>query len=177
MGSFSPADLGVSGRLRMLDVVNQLFDPGLTWHDIEWLKGVWGGPLVVKGVMTAADARRAVGAGADAVWVSNHGGRQLDGLPGTAQVLPEVVAEVAGHAEVYVDGGVRRGSDVVKAIALGARACMVGRAWVYGLAAGGEPGVGKVLDLLHTEIDTTLALLGRPSLDALDAGAVRTPSP
>lgn len=173
MGSFTPDDLGVRGRLRMLDVVNQLFDPAVTWRDLEWLKGVWSGPLVVKGVMTAADARHAVASGADAVWVSNHGGRQLDGLPGTAQALPEVAGAVNGQAEVYVDGGVRRGSDVVKALALGARACMVGRPWVYGLAAGGQAGVERLLDLLQIEIDTTLALLGRPTVAELDRGAIR----
>jgi L-lactate dehydrogenase (cytochrome) len=133
---------------------------------------VWGGPVVVKGVMTGADARRSVDAGADAIWVSNHGGRQLDGLRGSADVLPEVVAAVRGQAEVYVDGGVRSGSDVVKALALGARACMIGRPWMYGLAAGGQAGVEVVLDLLRTEIDATLALLGRPTLESLDPGAV-----
>ncbi|MFP5218266.1 MAG: alpha-hydroxy acid oxidase [Actinomycetes bacterium] len=172
LGSFTSADLGVRERLRMLDVVNELFDPAVTWSDLSWLKDVWGGPLVVKGVMTGADASRCVDAGADAVWVSNHGGRQLDGLPGTAEVLPEVVAAVGGRAEVYLDGGVRRGSDVVKALALGARACMIGRPYVYGLAAGGQEGVEVVLDLLRTEIDTTLALLGRPTLSSLDAGVV-----
>jgi L-lactate dehydrogenase (cytochrome) len=172
LGSFSSADLGVRERLRMLDVVNELFDPGITWADLAWLKDVWGGPLVVKGVMTGADAGRCVDAGADAVWVSNHGGRQLDGLPGTATVLPEVVAAVGDRAEVYLDGGIRRGSDVVKALALGARACMIGRPYVYGLAAGGEEGVAVVLDLLRAEIDTALALLGRPTLAALDSGAV-----
>lgn len=172
MGSFTSADLGVRGRLRMLDVVNELFDPAVVWADLAWLKDIWGGPLVVKGLMTGADARRAVDAGADAVWVSNHGGRQLDGLPGAAAVLPEVVAAVAGSAEVYLDGGIRRGSDVVKAVSLGARACMIGRPWVYGLAAGGRAGVEVVLNLLRTEIDTTLALLGRPTLESLDPAVV-----
>ncbi len=156
----------------MLDVVNELFDPGVGWADLNWLKDVWGGPLVVKGVMTGADARRSVNAGADAVWVSNHGGRQLDGLRGSAEALPEVVAEVGGQAEVYLDGGIRRGSDVVKALALGARACMIGRPWMYGLAAGGRAGVEVVLRLFRTEIDVTLALLGRPTLESLDRGAV-----
>ncbi len=174
MGNFTSGDLGVRDRLRTFDLANTLFDPSLGWRDLEWLKEVWGGPVVVKGVMTGADARRSVDAGADAVWVSNHGGRQLDGLRGSADVLPEVVAEVGGQAEVYLDGGVRRGSDVVKALALGARACMIGRPWMYGLAAGGQAGVEVVLDLLRVEIDTTLALLGRPTLDSLDAGAVST---
>lgn len=172
MGNFSSADLGARDRLRMMDVVNELFDPTVGWADVTWLKELWNGPLVVKGVMTVEDARRSVDAGADAVWVSNHGGRQLDGLRGSADVLPEVVAAVGGQAEVYLDGGVRRGSDVVKALALGARACMIGRPWVYGLAAGGQAGVERVLELLRVEIDSTLALLGRPTLESLDPGAV-----
>jgi len=174
MGNFTSGDLGLRDRLRMLDVVDDLFDPSVGWADLAWLKDVWGGPIVVKGVMTGADARRAVDAGADAVWVSNHGGRQLDGLLGSAEALPEVVAAVSGQAEVYVDGGIRRGSDVVKALALGARACMIGRPWMYGLAAGGQEGVEVVLQLLRTEIDATLALLGRPTLESLDPGAVST---
>jgi L-lactate dehydrogenase (cytochrome) len=172
MGNFDSGQFGVRSRLRTFDLANALFDPTVGWRDLEWLKDVWGGPVVVKGVMTGADARRAVDAGADAVWVSNHGGRQLDGLPGSVDVLPEVVAAVDGQAEVYLDGGVRRGSDVVKALALGARACMIGRPWVYGLAAGGQAGIEVVLDLLRVEIDTALALLGRPTLESLDAGAV-----
>jgi isopentenyl diphosphate isomerase/L-lactate dehydrogenase-like FMN-dependent dehydrogenase len=176
MGSFSPADLNARKRLQMLEVVNELFDPSVSWQDLAWLKEIWGGPLVVKGVMTGADARRAVDAGADAIWVSNHGGRQLDCLPGTVDVLPEVVAAVADRAEVYLDGGVRRGSDVVKALSLGARACMVGRPWVYGLAAAGQDGIERVLDLLRVEIDTALALLGRPTLESLSPEAV-SPEP
>jgi L-lactate dehydrogenase (cytochrome) len=171
MANLASGDLARS-RLRTFDVASALFDPGVGWRDLEWLKEVWGGPVAVKGVMTGADARRSVDAGADAVWVSNHGGRQLDGLRGSADVLPEVVAAVGGAAEVYLDGGVRSGSDVVKALALGARACMLGRPWVYGLAAGGQAGVEKVLDLLRIEIDTTLALLGRPTLESLDPSAV-----
>ncbi len=174
MGNFTSGDLGAQNRLRTVEMANALFDPSVSWRDLEWLKDVWGGPVVVKGVMTGDDARRSVDAGADAVWVSNHGGRQLDGLLATADVLPEVVAAVGGQAEVYLDGGIRRGSDVVKAVALGARACMIGRPWMYGLAADGQAGVEVVLDLLRTEIDTTLALLGRPTLESLDAGAVST---
>jgi L-lactate dehydrogenase (cytochrome) len=172
MGNFTSGDMGIRDRLSTVELANALFDAGVGWRDLEWLKEVWGGPVVVKGVMTGADARRSVDAGADAVWVSNHGGRQLDGLRGSAEVLPEVVAAVDGQVEVYVDGGIRRGSDVVKALALGARACMIGRPWVYGLAAAGQAGIEVVLDLLRTEIDVTLALLGRPTLESLDPGAV-----
>jgi len=172
MANFTAEHLGVRDRLHMFDLVNELFDQSVTWDDVAWLKSVWGGPVVIKGVMTSEDARRAVDSGADAVWVSNHGGRQLDGLSGTAEVLPGVVAEVAGQAEVYLDGGVRRGSDVVKALALGARACMIGRPYVYGLAAGGQAGVERVLSLMRTEIDVAMALLGRPTLESLDETAL-----
>lgn len=147
--------------------VNSQLNPSMSWDDLVWLREIWSGPLVVKGVMRGEDARRAVDLGADAVIVSNHGGRQLDGLPSTISVLPEIVAAVGADAEVYLDGGVRRGSDVVKALALGARACMVGRPWLYGLAADGEAGVTRVLELLSSEIDRVQALLGVTSLSEL----------
>jgi isopentenyl diphosphate isomerase/L-lactate dehydrogenase-like FMN-dependent dehydrogenase len=174
MGSFTLKDVGIRGRLRMIDVVNDLFDPSMNWRDLEWLKEIWGGPLVIKGIMNPADARRCVDSGADAVWVSNHGGRQLDGLSASVTVLPAVVEAVAGDAEVYIDGGIRRGSDIVKCLALGAKACMIGRPYVYGLAAGGTAGVEKVIQILMAEIDATMALLGRPSLKDLDASCVTT---
>jgi L-lactate dehydrogenase (cytochrome) len=172
MGNFTAADVGMRARLRMLDVVNELFDPSVTWRDIEWLKSIWGGPLVIKGIMTGPDAKRCLDAGADAVWVSNHGGRQLDGLKASVHALPDVVEAVDGKAEVYVDGGFRRGTDVVKALSLGARACMIGRPYVYGLAAAGQAGAEKVITILRAEIDSALALLGRPRLADLDATAV-----
>ena len=124
--------------------------------------------MVVKGVLTADDARRAVDAGAAAVVVSNHGGRQLDGLPASLQQLPEVVTAVGGQAEVLMDGGIRRGSDVIKAICLGARAVLVGRAYAYGLAAAGTDGVARALDILRADLERTLRLLGCPSITALD---------
>jgi L-lactate dehydrogenase (cytochrome) len=148
--------------------VNNQLNPSMNWDDLSWLRGLWDGPLIVKGVMTGAAARRAVDLGADAVVVSNHGGRQLDGLPSTVSALPEVVAAVHDDAEVYLDGGVRRGSDVIKALALGARACMIGRPWMYGLAAGGERGVDAALSLLRNEIDQVQALVGVP--DTRDLG-------
>jgi L-lactate dehydrogenase (cytochrome) len=172
MGNFTPDDLGLRQRLRMIDVVNDLFDPSMSWRDLEWLKQVWGGPIVIKGVLTAADARRSVDCGADAIWVSNHGGRQLDGVQATVTLLPAIVDAVGKEAEIYLDGGVRRGSDVVKALSLGATACMIGRPYVYGLAAGGEAGVGRVLSILRSEIDATMALLGRPRIKDLDHTAV-----
>lgn len=153
--------------------VNSQLNPSMNWDDLVWLREVWSGPIIVKGVMRAEDARRSVDLGADGVVVSNHGGRQLDGLPSTLAVLPEVVDAVGTSAEVYLDGGIRRGTDVVKALALGARAVMIGRPWMYGLAAGGEAGVRTVLELLRREIDACMTLLGVRSVDDLDAALVR----
>jgi L-lactate dehydrogenase (cytochrome) len=129
--------------------------------------------LAVKGIMTGEDARRAVSAGVEAIIVSNHGGRQLDSLPSAIETLPEIVDAVGDRAEVILDGGVRRGSDVVKALALGARACMIGRPMLYGLGAAGQAGVERAIEILQTEIDRTLALVGRPTLADLDRSAVR----
>ena len=148
----------------------ELSDLSKTWQDVAWLRERWDGPLLIKGVMSAADARRCVEQGADAVIVSNHGGRQLDGLPAALDVLGEVVAEVGGDAEVILDGGIRRGADLVKARALGATAAMGGRAWFWALAAGGEAGVTRMLEILRGDVDRTLALLGRNSYEDLDAG-------
>ena len=148
-----------------------------TWDDVEWLRASWSGSLVVKGLLTADDARRAVQAGADAVVVSNHGGRQLDGAPATIRALPEVVSAVGGDAEVLMDGGVRRGGDVVKALALGARAVLVGRPYLYGLAVAGEAGVERVLDILRVEMARTLALMGCASVHELGPDSVQMPSP
>ena len=142
------------------DLVARMFDPAATMDDLAWLRSAWPGPLVVKGVQTVADARAVVDAGADAVVVSNHGGRQLDRAPTPLEVLPSVVDAVGDRAEVYVDGGILSGSDVVAAVALGARAALVGRAYLYGLMAGGERGVQRVADLLVQEAASTLALLG-----------------
>jgi 4-hydroxymandelate oxidase len=139
-----------------------LFDttPTLTWRDLEWIRAESGLPLAIKGILTREDALLAVEHGADAVWVSNHGGRQLDGVAAGIDALPEVVEVVEGRCEVYVDGGIRRGSDVVKALALGARAAFAGRAFAAGLAVAGEEGVAQVLELLRAEIELTLGLLG-----------------
>jgi isopentenyl diphosphate isomerase/L-lactate dehydrogenase-like FMN-dependent dehydrogenase len=163
--------------LPILQHVNEhLLNPSTTWDELEWLRDLWTGPLVVKGVMTAGDARHAVDRGADAVVVSNHGGRQLDGLAASVSRLPEVVSAVGDRAEVLLDGGIRRGSDVVKALALGARACLIGRPYWYGLGAAGEAGVSRVLDILHAEMSDTMALIGRPTIADLDASAVRAPA-
>ena len=146
------------------------------WEDFTWLREQWGGPIIAKGIMTGDDAKRAVDAGADAIIVSNHGGRQLDSVPGALESLVEVVEAVGTQVEVLVDGGFRRGEDVVKAIALGARAAMIGRAWAYGLAAAGEPGVNRILRLFRDDLDRTLRLLGCASLAELNRGCLRVPS-
>jgi isopentenyl diphosphate isomerase/L-lactate dehydrogenase-like FMN-dependent dehydrogenase len=139
-----------------------------TWSDLAWIRQRWDGPIVVKGILSVTDARRAVDSGADGLVVSNHGGRQLDAAPATADVLPSVVAAVGHEIEVLFDGGVRRGSHVVRALALGARAVLIGRAYLYGLAVGGEAGVAAVLNSLSEEIARTLALIGCPSVAALN---------
>jgi isopentenyl diphosphate isomerase/L-lactate dehydrogenase-like FMN-dependent dehydrogenase len=165
---------GKDGRPMTLGEAMGLVDRTPTvWADFEWIRRHWPGKLVVKGVMSADDARRAVDAGADAVSVSNHGGNALDGLPASIDVLPEVVAAVGNQAEVFVDGGVRRGADVVRAVALGARAVLIGRAYIWGLAAGGEAGMTQVLALLRHNIDACLALLGRRSISDLDPTCLR----
>ncbi len=146
-----------------------------TWADVEWIAARFGGPVVVKGIMTVDDARRAVEVGATALVVSNHGGRQLDGAPATFAVLEEVVHAVGGEVEVLVDGGIRSGADVVRAVALGARAALVGRAWAYGLCAAGRPGVEQVLALLRQDMDRTVRLLGVDSIEDVDRSLVDTP--
>ncbi len=137
-----------------------MFDPSATMADVDRLRSAWDGPLVVKGIQTPADARAVVEHGADAVVVSNHGGRQLDRAPTPLEVLPEVVDAVGDRAEVYVDGGIMSGADVVAAVAHGARAALVGRAYLYGLMAAGERGVQRAADILRSEVTTTMALLG-----------------
>jgi L-lactate dehydrogenase (cytochrome) len=155
------------------ELINQMFDPSLTVRDLAWLREQWSGPLIVKGIQHVDDARLVVDHGADAVVVSNHGGRQLDRAPTPLEVLPSVVDAVGDRAEVLVDGGVRSGADVVAAVALGARACLVGRAYLYGLMAGGERGVRRAVDILASEISRTLQLLGADSVRRLEPAYVR----
>ena len=154
-------------------VDRELTDQTATWERVTWLRGLWDGPLAVKGVLSARDAREAVDRGADAVYVSNHGGRQLDGSPATLDVLPEIAEAVGGRAEILLDGGVRRGEDVVKARALGARACLAGRPWFFALGAGGRPLLEQWLELVRRDVDRTLALLGVPRIDDVGPDAVR----
>ncbi len=140
----------------------------VTWDDLRWIRDAWQGPVVVKGVHTGDDARRAMDVGADAVVVSNHGGRQLDGVPASLRALPEVLEAVNGRIEVLMDGGIRRGGDIVKAICLGARAVLVGRAYAWALGAAGGPGVARAIDILRTDLVRTMRLLGCPSIRDLD---------
>jgi L-lactate dehydrogenase (cytochrome) len=148
----------------------------VTWEDLRWIRDAWSGPIVIKGIHTGDDARRSVDEGADAIVVSNHGGRQLDGVAATLRVLPEVLAAVDSRIEVLMDGGIRRGSDIVKALAIGARAVLIGRAYAYGLAAAGGPGVARTIEILTADLTRTLKLLGCPSLAALDRSYVEIPS-
>jgi len=142
------------------ELVDRTFDPAVTPADLDWLRATWSRPIVVKGIQTVEDARMVVDHGADAIVVSNHGGRQLDRAPTPLEQLPRIVDAIGDRAEVYLDGGILSASDVVAAVALGARACMVGRAYLYGLMAGGEPGVQRAVDLLGREIARTMQLLG-----------------
>ena len=170
-----PASLVKPGQNTLFTIagyVNSQFDQSVTWKDIEWAKSIWGGPIALKGILAPEDAVAAIDHGADALIVSNHGGRQLDGARSAISALPYVVDAVQGRAEVLLDGGVRRGTDVLKAVALGAEACMIGRPYMYGLASNGRAGVAKALDLLRNEIDLALALTGNTSIAALDRSAI-----
>ncbi|HLJ07312.1 MAG TPA: pre-mycofactocin synthase MftD [Acidimicrobiia bacterium] len=152
-----------------------MMTPPPSWDDLRWLREEWGGPLMLKGIMRVDDARRAVDVGATAISVSNHGGNNLDGTPATIRALPPIVEAVGGDIEVVIDGGVRRGGDVVKAVALGARAAMIGRAYLWGLAANGQAGVENVLDILRNGIDSALLALGRSSVSELAPSDVLVP--
>jgi isopentenyl diphosphate isomerase/L-lactate dehydrogenase-like FMN-dependent dehydrogenase len=164
------------GPMGYADVGAQLEQAVVCWQDLQWIRDAWDGPIVIKGVHTGDDARRAVDAGASALVVSNHGGRQLDGVAPTLRVLPEVVAAVNGQIEILIDGGIRRGSDVAKALCLGARAVMIGRAYAYGLAAGGEPGVTRAIDILCSGLVRTMKLLGCASVADLDSSYIDVPA-
>jgi len=163
------------GPMPLIDVSTALSQAVFTWEDLRWIKQIWSGPIIFKGVLTGEDASRAAEEGAAAIVLSNHGGRQLDSASATLRVLPEVVAAVNGRAEVLVDGGIRRGSDIVKAICLGARAVLIGRAYAYGLAAGGQAGVSRALEILRADVERTLRLLGCASIAALNPSYVDFP--
>lgn len=163
------------GPMPLIDVAAALAKSTLTWSDLTWIRKVWPGPIVIKGVLTGDDARRAVDEGATAISVSNHGGRQLDCVPSSLRVLPEIVKAVHGQAEILMDGGIRRGTDIVKALCLGARAVLCGRAYAYGLAAAGEAGVNRAIEILRTDLDRTMRLLGCASVAELNRSYVNVP--
>jgi len=165
-----------TGPMPYADVAAALEQSAVCWDDLSWIRARWGGRLIVKGVHTGEDARRAIGEGADAIVVSNHGGRQLDGVAATLRTLPEVVAAVNGATEILLDGGVRRGSDIVKAICLGARAVLIGRSYAYGLGAYGAGGVARAIDILRTDVSRTLKLLGCASIAELNPSYVEAPA-
>lgn len=156
------------GPMSLMDVGSALSRAVVTWEDLKWIRDIWRGPIVIKGVLTGEDAKRAVDAGAAAVVVSNHGGRQLDCVASGLRALPEVVAAVKGQTEILMDGGVRRGGDIVKALCLGARAVLIGRAYAYGLAAAGQAGVARAIEILKTDVERTMKLLGCGSVADLD---------
>ena len=163
------------GPMPYADVAAALEHSTVAWDDLAWIRALWNGPIAIKGVLTAEDARRALDAGCDAIVVSNHGGRQLDCVAATIDALPEVVNAVAGRVDVLLDGGVRRGSDVVKALALGAKAVLVGRAYAYGLGAAGGAGVARAIEILRADVIRTLRLLGCHDIAQVDASYVATP--
>src|SRR5438045_3542935 len=164
------------GPMLYADVTAALEQSVVTWDDLKWIRQAWNRPIVIKGIHTAEDARRGADVGADALVVSNHGGRQLDGVAPTLRVLPEVVSAVGDRIEVLLDGGIRRGSDIINALCLGARAVMVGRAYAYGLGAAGGAGVARAIEILHADLIRTLKLLGCPSLGELDRTYVDVPA-
>lgn len=168
-----PAEVAAGGVGGFAKWIKSNFDPTVTWRDIEWVRKYWNGPLVIKGLLDRADARAALDAGVDGIVVSNHGGRQLDGAPSSISVLPEIVETVGSQIEVMFDGGIRTGQDAVRALALGAKSCMIGRAYVYGLGAGGQAGVAKALDILAKEMETTMGLCGVNTIAEIDRHILR----
>ena len=159
---------GVENMGSLSEWTSQQFDPALNWGDVEWIKKRWGGKIILKGIQDVEDARLAVNSGADALIVSNHGGRQLDGAQSSIGALPAIVAAVGNQIEVHMDGGIRSGQDVIKAIALGAKGTYIGRSFLYGLGAMGEAGVTKALQIIHKELDLTMAFCGRTDIKTVD---------
>ncbi len=167
-------DALADGAMSLFDYIGGQFDRSVNWKDVEWLAREWGGPLAIKGVMTPEDAKRAIGVGATGVMISNHGGRQLDGAPAPIDQVATIRDALGDGPDVICDGGIRRGSDVAKALALGATACSIGRPYLYGLAAGGEAGVDRALTLLHEEFERTLILSGINDIDTIASHHIRT---
>ncbi len=159
---------GVKDMSSLADWTVNQFDPRLSWDDVREIRKQWGGKIIIKGILDLEDAKQAVNVGADAVVVSNHGGRQLDGAPSSIAALPAIVDAIGDKCEVWMDGGIRTGQDILRAVALGAKGTLIGRAFLYGLGAGGRDGVSKVLEILHKELDLTMALCGRSKLAEVD---------
>ena len=165
----------LAGHLKVSDDITELstwinsqFDTSLNWKDIDWIRSIWPGKLILKGILDVEDAEIAAKTGAQAIVVSNHGGRQLDGAPSSIEVLPEIVDTVGSKMEIMFDGGIRTGMDVMRALALGAKSCMIGRAYAYGLGAGGEAGVAKAIDIIAKELITTMGLCGVNTIAEID---------
>jgi L-lactate dehydrogenase (cytochrome) len=158
---------GTTGLTTLAQWIGRQFDPTLTWRDLDWIRELWPGKLILKGIMAAEDAKIAVDHGVDAIVVSNHGGRQLDGAPATIEVLSEIAATVAGRIEVLLDGGITSGQNLLKALALGARACLIGKSFLYGLGACGEAGVIKAIEIIRRELDVSMALTGQRDARAI----------
>jgi L-lactate dehydrogenase (cytochrome) len=164
----------LAGHVKGMDDVTSLaawtnsqFDPALNWKDVEWIKTIWPGKLILKGILDVDDAKTAAKLGADAIVVSNHGGRQLDGAPSSISALPAIVDAVGGETEVLFDGGIRTGADLLRALALGARACLIGRAYIYGLGAGGKAGVARAIEILKNELSVAMALTGQNKISEI----------
>jgi len=172
LGNFAPAMAEGAGLAQFTDWVSRNFDPSISWDDLAWVRERWAGPLVLKGILDPADARHAIDAGVSGLIVSNHGGRQLDGAPSTIDALPAVVEAVGGRAEILMDGGIRSGIDIVRALARGANGVLLGRAWAFALAAAGGAGVRHMLDLLRQELIVAMALTGHSRIDQVGSGAL-----
>lgn len=172
-GNLAQRMSGKEGLLTLAQWIATQFDPSVSWKDVEWVRGQWPGKLILKGILDVEDARRACDVGADAIVVSNHGGRQLDGAPSTISVLPEIADAIGGRCEILLDGGVRSGQDVLRALALGARGCLIGKAFLYGLAAMGGQGVTKALEIIRNELRVSLALVGKTSVGEVDRSILR----
>jgi L-lactate dehydrogenase (cytochrome) len=172
LGNFAPAMAEGAGLAQFTDWVSRNFDPSISWDDLAWVRARWPGPLVLKGILDSADARRACEMGVGGIVVSNHGGRQLDGAPSTIDALPAVVEAADGRAEILMDGGIRSGIDVLRALARGANGVLLGRAWAFALAAGGEAGVRHMLDLLRQELAVAMALTGHSRIDQVGSAAL-----
>lgn len=166
---------GVSDLSSLSSWTAEQFDPQLNWNDVEWIRNLWGGPLILKGILDVEDARMAARTGADAIIVSNHGGRQLDGAPSSIEVLPSIADAVSDQIEIHMDGGIRSGQDVLKAKCLGAQGTYIGRPFLYGLGADGKAGVTKALEIIRHELDVTMALCGKRDINSLDASIIYPP--